>query len=629
MRKLLIGAPLITVLLTLVGVGPPARANRASPQTRIVSRDSSILSALSSYFTKKELEAGVYVGSEYCIACHPDYAGWRDTLHADALIRPMVKWSLVPGKGVLADYDNNGVDDFVQGLDFNTISSPFDQYKPNAPKLSVKNGQYTITIGKLDMPVVFVKQWRWPDTGEWFQLFAVRVPVADSPTGYTSAVYSSPLDYVTEGNTWEAYAPEAWYGSDNQPLFGPAAATSQVVPVGESWDQNCAGCHASGTRSVSQNSRGEWAFQPYPATIYNVDDPGYFDYDGDGNKKIMNIGCESCHGPGSQHILGLHDPTKIVNPAKLGTHDANQICGQCHSVIASTPTGVIGWPYQESTGMSWLPGSGEQLRDFATAAEVWWPDNKIGIDTSQYPEFYNSTKPSFQFHPVRCTECHDPHKATGNPAQIVSSIAAGSLTISTRVEDNTLCLACHATHGSFANITQQQVADYADNRTAIGAVVESHSHHPYGPERAMGLSRCTGCHMATTGGPDELKLHTHTFEAVPPEKTLKYQDQGGMPNACALSCHRSKVNSFDLGLDSDPVTVWDNAFEKSLATALQAYYGPGGKWWDTAKPAGNARAAASFVISKPSGSSPHSGSHFQHRCTRRQSALKPKTGPGP
>ncbi len=58
--------------------------------------------------------------------CHKTYAGWHDTLHATVLIKPMTQWSLVQGQGVLADYDQNGVDDFVQGLDFNTISSPFD-----------------------------------------------------------------------------------------------------------------------------------------------------------------------------------------------------------------------------------------------------------------------------------------------------------------------------------------------------------------------------------------------------------------------------------------------------------------------------------------------------------------------
>jgi hypothetical protein len=116
--------------------GTPVRA--ASP--------ASLKTLFSHYYTAQEQAAGFYAGSEFCLMCHKNYAGWHDTLHATVLIKPMTQWSLVKGKGVLADYDQNGVDDFVQGLDFNKISSPFDLYKPNAPKLSVKNGVYTITI---------------------------------------------------------------------------------------------------------------------------------------------------------------------------------------------------------------------------------------------------------------------------------------------------------------------------------------------------------------------------------------------------------------------------------------------------------------------------------------------------
>jgi hypothetical protein len=557
-------------------------------------RPTSLTAVLSGYYTIQEQSAGVYIGSEICLACHKEYTGWRDTLHATSIIRPMTQWSLVKGKGVLADSDQNGVDDFVQGLDFNKISSPFDAYKPNAPKLSVKNGVYTITIGTLDLPIVYAQQWRWPDTGEWAQIFAVRVPVSDSSTGY-SGIFSSLLQYETESHQWSAYAPEAWYDANNQPLFGATSTTADVVAVGESHDQNCLGCHATGMRSVTQNAQGGWNFKGYLAVLYHYDDPTLFDLDGDGNRELVNIGCESCHGPGSKHVLGSGDPTQIVNPAKLDAQAANEVCGQCHSVAASTPTGVIGWPYDETTKTSWIPGSGVPLASYTTDAEVWWPDGKTGIDTSQFPEFYKSTKPTYQFHQVKCIECHSVHAPTGNPAQIVATITEGGTSIPTKVEDNTLCLGCHATHAPFDKITPDQVAHYMDNRSAIGAVVSSHSHHSYEPEQMIGPSRCTLCHMATTGGPGELKLHGHTFEVVPPTKTLTYQDQGGMPNSCALSCHAEKVNSFSLGLNSDPdpaMWVWNDQFNKDLATALQVYYGPNGTWWKTPAPTPTARIAA-------------------------------------
>ncbi len=247
------------------------------------------------------------------------------------------------------------------------------------------------------------------------------------------------------------------------------------------------------------------------------------------------------------------------------------------------PTGAIGWPYNETTNQSWIPGSAP-LADFYTDAEVWWPDGKTGVDTSQYPEFYKSSKPTFTFHMVRRIDCHDPMSATSNASQVLDSVTVANVTMTTHVEDNTLCLSCHATHGQgtsadFTKITPAMVADYANNRPAIGAIVSAHTNHPYGPERTMGLSRCTQCHMATTQGPDAaLSLHGHTFEAISPQKTLKYQDQGGMPNSCALSCHATLVSSFGLGFDSD-ISTWNKKFDQDLANPLLKYFGPDGQWW--------------------------------------------------
>ncbi|HYM61770.1 MAG TPA: hypothetical protein VEZ11_12865 [Thermoanaerobaculia bacterium] len=524
----------------------------------------------------------LYVGSEICLMCHDgrwtkDMSQWRATQHAAAYVRPLASWTLLPGKGVLANSLGRPADDFLAGLDFNTVSSPFDSYKPNAPKLAVKNGIYTITIGQTAMPVVYALQWRGP-SGAWEQLYCVRVPVSDSPTGKTGAVYSSPLFYTSDAG-WEAYSPESWYDDNGQPRYGTASVTADVGANCESHDQNCVGCHATGVRSMTQNSRGEWIFKGFDATGYRSDDPSVFDYDGDGVFETMNVGCESCHGPGTLHILGNGDKAAIVNPAKLDAKSANDVCGQCHSVGASVPAGVFGWPYDESAGKSWFPGCGAPLQSYVQDAEVWWPDGKTGMDTSQYPELNKSTKTTNSFHTVRCIDCHNSMAPTSNNAQVVDSITSGTITIATQTTNNTLCLACHATHAPFDGITTAQVADYANQSRQIGSVVSDHTHHPYAAERLMGLSRCTGCHMALTQGPDAgLALHGHTFEAISPQKTLQYQDAGGMPNSCALSCHADRVNVFDIGMTSD-LHTWNKPFDVTLAQLLQKYYGPDGIWW--------------------------------------------------
>ena len=156
------------------------------------------------------------------------------------------------------------------------------------------------------------------------------------------------------------------------------------------------------------------------------------------------------------------------------------------------------------------------------------------------------------------------------------------ITIPTRVEDNSLCLACHAPHGPFEELTKQQIANLEQNAQEIEDVVEAHANHPYGPARLMGLDRCTECHMprvAVSAVPYDIR--SHVFDAIPPEQTLKYQEQGGMPNSCAVSCHSRKANVFGLGIDPD-IGNWTQSFDRTTARILENYFGPGGIWWDTA-----------------------------------------------
>ena len=52
-----------------------------------------------------------------------------------------------------------------------------------------------------------------------------------------------------------------------------------------------------------------------------------------------NVGCERCHGPGSDHVA-RPSATNIINPARLPTVAAVDVCVQCHS--EGHPHGPIG-----------------------------------------------------------------------------------------------------------------------------------------------------------------------------------------------------------------------------------------------------------------------------------------------
>lgn len=104
-----------------------------------------------------------FVGSETCLACHSgpravhnyDASGWRNTLHSHPFKTVEDdRDSMVMGKGVVADSNGNGIDDFREGLDLATTPA-FAKYGENAPKLGYDENGYFVIIGEVRLPVFF------------------------------------------------------------------------------------------------------------------------------------------------------------------------------------------------------------------------------------------------------------------------------------------------------------------------------------------------------------------------------------------------------------------------------------------------------------------------------------------
>jgi len=566
-------------VVSMKGMENPAQTRAAMNTPQVQKMVKRLQAFLVSTKGTKDATENAYVGSEYCMACHT----WSknilpSTKHFQFLRRPIAEWTLVSGKGVMGDADGNGQDDFLDGLDFNTISSAFDAYKPNAPILSVEDGTYYITIGDLKYPVVATLAGY---TGG-AQRFMVRIPVTDSETGYSKSIYFAPISWG--GTAWTTNSPANWYAGST-PVYN-ASTTIPDLNQASNYSKTCVGCHTTGIRELKQSAKGEWEFHGYPASLYAPDDPMYFDYDGDGIYELMNIGCEACHGPGSRHILGAGDPEEMLGADDLVAPLGNEICGRCHNSFSSVPNNTFSWPFDDANMVNWTPDSGLPLSDFYEDTAKRWPDGiHVHVGGRPYDDYIKSVKPTYPHHMVTCAECHSPHSARAEHQLIThmdEETDAGTVRIDVEVENNTLCLGCHATHGAFESVTKEMLVDYEANVEAIGKVVAAHSHHPYAPERIMGLSRCTYCHMPTTSGHGTLTSPSHVFDCISPEETLKYQAEGGMPNSCAVSCHDQRVNIFGLGVDPNPNNgVWNEQFDVDNATELAKYYGLGGTWWDT------------------------------------------------
>ncbi len=540
--------------------------------------------------------AQTYVGNEACLGCHNnaalgDKTGWRTTMHANGFSVPMGTNTMQDLYGVVADANQNGTDDFIDGLSLSdaSITSAFVDYGSNAPVLGYDSGtdQYTVTIGDLTMPVKLT----YGGSGLYKQRYILKIPLSDGTE--TASHYVSPIQYNEKTNEYVGYHPEAWYADpangDYTPLFSAASVTvTEVVASANTqkrnFEKNCVGCHFDYTE-LSETSDGEWVADA-PDAGTNDTGSSVYDIDGDGTLDLVNTGCERCHGPGSAHVSS-GSAADIINPEDLTAQQANDLCGFCHSRGASVPNGTFHFPFDDANMTDWE--TGDAWDDYYTDHGGYYGDGVVGDNEirsskkhhQQYFDFYESSKPTFVYHEVRCYECHDVHNSEKHQirTEIVEEDASGNdLVITTENDNNTLCLACHATHGDFETITKEMVSDPVTNEAAIAAVVSEHTNHDYDPA-GTGESRCSKCHMPKTiKSAINYDIHSHTFEPISPQKTLAY----GMPNSCAASCHRGFENGstpvFGTGADAS-LSDWTEATDVALADTLLHYFGPQGTWW--------------------------------------------------
>jgi cytochrome c1 len=524
-----------------------------------------------------------YVGPEKCLTCHNnpglgDATGWRSSLHANGYSVVLDdSRSLEDKYGIVADYDQNGIDDFKDGLNFNNISSVFDPYKPNAPILSYNNG-YFIQIGEVTNKVYMT----YGGSGYWKQRYMVKINTSE---GESADHYISPVQYNDKTHGYAAYHPETWWDTNNDPIYTNSSTKSDAAQFGKSLASGCSGCHGTGTQVNPKDVNDEWTYSAAGVedealyTTYN----NIYDVDGDGDLDQVNTGCEACHGPGSDHA-SAPSANNIINPSDpddLSAEQANNLCGMCHNRGKSLPNNYFGFPYDDANLTQWAIG--DLASTYFTDGGDDWPDDKTSKShRQQFLGFMESSKPTFEFHMVTCYECHDVHNTEKHHirTEIEEEDSTGNpITVATENDNNTLCLACHATHGDFEDIPVEWVADYQNHINDIAPIVSLHTNHAYDPELS-GESRCSKCHQPKTAkSAVNYDIHSHTFEPIAPEKTKIFE----MPSSCAVSCHRDIENGgsplFNVGVDAN-LGVWTEGTDIALADTLMHWYGPGGIWWD-------------------------------------------------
>jgi predicted CXXCH cytochrome family protein len=280
--------------------------------------------------------------------------------------------------------------------------------------------------------------------------------------------YPLPAQWDVAKKQWLPYHVEAgtdWWVS----YYGPANFDRPTGPT-------CDGCH-SVNYNVQTKQVTEW-----------------------------NVGCEKCHGPGSEHVA---HPTKtnIVNPDNLDFVRGSDVCIQCHSQGRPLTNPINGKYYDWPVGFI----AGERLADYWQLEELkpgvtnfyQYADMTAHKNRMQGNDFVQST----MYHRgLRCFDCHEVHSNT--------------LESNLRRPGNDLCLNCHN----------------EKNPAGLKGSVSDHTHHA---ENSAG-SQCVACHMPhiETTIKDNF-VAAHTFRFISPIET----ERSGIPNPCT-SCHADKSTAW-------------------------------------------------------------------------------------
>ena len=230
---------------------------------------------------------------------------------------------------------------------------------------------------------------------------------------------------------------------------------------GMNWNTMCAECHSTNLLK-NYNSKTK---------SYNTT------YD------IINVSCESCHGPASIHVreakAGLTGTQLTPMLLDTSTSSTEQVraCAPCHS--------------RKTNLEPKLGFEGDYLNHHIPqilSDELYFADGQIQDEVYVYGSFIQS---KMYHNNIKCTDCHEPHS------------------LQLKKQGNDLCLQCH-------------VPAYNTS---------SHSFHE---EEGEG-NKCINCHMTGRVYMGNDFRRDHSFRVPRPDQSVDF----GTPNAC-MNCHQEK-----------------------------------------------------------------------------------------
>ena len=376
-----------------------------------------------------------HAGSASCATCHAAEAeAWASSDHAWALKEP-------DAKSMLGDFNDASI-----------------THKGVTTRFFMKDGTYFVETegasGKLET-------------------FPVRYAVGHRPlqqylveTG-NGRLQALDLAWDVAGKKWfHLYPDQDLAAGQGMHWTGPY----------KNWQARCATCHQTGFDKgydfATRSYKSHWS--------------------------ELTVGCESCHGPGKDHVVWARDPARKTpqqSPMpKLGVGQQQReldVCGPCHA--------------RREAFSQMQPPAGASFSDHYVLAPLT-PDLYFG-DGQQNAEVFilgSFLQSKMKAKGVTCSNCHEAH--------------SGKLL----AEGNAVCTQCHAEAGR---------SDFPSLRKAAYDT-PAHHHHEAGSEAAQ----CVTCHMPERSYMLIDPRRDHFFRRPDPLQS----HAAGAPDVCT-GCHTDKT----------------------------------------------------------------------------------------
>jgi tetratricopeptide (TPR) repeat protein len=254
--------------------------------------------------------------------------------------------------------------------------------------------------------------------------------------------------------------------------------------AGQNWNGMCAECH-----STNLKKDYDLLTDTYRTTWSEID-----------------VSCEACHGPGSDHVGWAEMPDMarpaadnyrlVVKTSGINSRELVELCAPCHARRA-----ILGdYTHAEPDLMdTMLPSLLDQ--------DLYFADGQILEEVYVYGSF---TQSKMYARDVRCSDCHDVHS--------IKTVKSG----------NALCLQCHR-----ADVYDTRAHHFHKNKGEKGEPIKAVDGRVL---FAVGTgAECAQCHM-----PGRIYMGIdyrpdHSFRIPRPDLSLKL----GFPNACNR-CHSDK-----------------------------------------------------------------------------------------